>query len=183
MEDSDHLKKGNIANQRFLANIAVCWILTIDPYIGRALCRTPLIGGLAGIQTLVFSSDSVNMEGPILCWYYNTWRWSNQKMSAKRAAALCIFMVLFIPDPCDRVCSSLYHVIVGGGMPSEGQLRITELLTLTMQSVRLLSSTGGAKTKRRNRQHEWNEISSMCCYLLYCPLSSVCTAFVVQWIF
>lgn len=40
------------------------------------------------------------------------------------------------PDPSDRARSSLYQVTVGGGIPREGQRRISELLTLTVQSVR-----------------------------------------------
>lgn len=55
------------ANQRssILRSIIYKHILTVDPYVGRALCRSPLIGGLAGIQTLVLHCDSVNMEAPV----------------------------------------------------------------------------------------------------------------------
>lgn len=37
-----------------------------------------------------------------------------------------------LPDPCDRARSSLYHAMLGRGTPSEGQRRVTELLTLTL---------------------------------------------------
>lgn len=39
-------------------------MVTVDPYIGRALRRPPLIGGPAQIQTLVLPGDPVNMESP-----------------------------------------------------------------------------------------------------------------------
>lgn len=76
---------------------------------------------------------------------------------------LCYMLsfLFFVPDPWDRARSSLYHVMVGVGTPSEGQLRITELLTLTVQSVKLLSSTGGAKTETHKT---W--ITE--CVLVYC---------------
>lgn len=56
-------------------NSTVRQILTIDPYIGRAFCRTPLIGGPARVQALVLPRDSINMEGPIFGWYHDTWGW------------------------------------------------------------------------------------------------------------
>lgn len=66
------------------------------------------------------------------------------------AAAVCMRTLCVLPDPWDRARSSLYHVTVGGGMPSEAQLSLTELLALRVQSVRLLSSTGGSRTERKN---------------------------------
>lgn len=55
--------------------------------------------------------------------------------------------LFFLPDPCVRACWSLYHVTVGGGTPWDGQWRVTELLMLTVQSVKLVSSTGGSRTE------------------------------------
>lgn len=162
MEESYFWEEVNIANQRqrCLKNTTGWQTLTIDPYIGRALCRSPVIGGLARIQTLVLHRDSINMEGPIFWWYHNTWRWEHKLLDTRiQFAPLCFFFFFFLPDPWDRACSSLYHVMVGGGTPSEGQLRITELLTLTVQSVKLLSSTGGSKTERRNT-HTMNSMSA-----------------------
>lgn len=44
--------------------------LTVDPYVGRALCGPPLIGGLARVQALILHRDSINMERPVL-WYHD----------------------------------------------------------------------------------------------------------------
>lgn len=75
MEELYHWEDVNTVNQRHrcFKNTAGWQILTIDPYIGRALCGSPLIGGLARIQALVLPCDTINMEGPIFWWYHNTW--------------------------------------------------------------------------------------------------------------
>lgn len=56
----------------------------------------------------------------------------------------------FLPDPSCRSCSSLYQVMVGGGTPRDGQLRVRDALTLTVQSVRLPSSTGGSRAEKKH---------------------------------
>lgn len=70
-------------------------ILTIDPYIGRALRRPPLIGGLARIQALVLHCDSINVEGPILWWYHNTWRWWCNLLDTRLQLRFACFLVFF----------------------------------------------------------------------------------------
>lgn len=77
-------------------NSTVGQILTIDPYIGRAFCRTPLIGGLARVQALVLPRDSINMEGPIFGWYHNTWGWLKMVLVPRMRLKLhvCAFVAL-----------------------------------------------------------------------------------------
>lgn len=45
---------------------AARWTLTVDPYVGGAFCRTPLIGGLACVQSLVLPCDPINVEAAVL---------------------------------------------------------------------------------------------------------------------
>lgn len=40
--------------------------LTVDPYVGGAFRRTPLIGGLACVQSLVLPRDPIDVEGAVL---------------------------------------------------------------------------------------------------------------------
>lgn len=152
MEETYLWEELNTANHTHF-NSTIWQILTDDPYIGRAFCRTPLIGGLARVQALVLPRDSINMESPIFGWYHNTWGWLKMVLvlGMRLKLHVCVFVALiFLPDPYDRARSSLYHVIVGGGMPLEGQRRISELLMLTVKSVKLWSSTGGSKTGRQS---------------------------------
>lgn len=40
--------------------------LTVDPHVGGAFCRAPLIGGLACVQALVLPCDPIDVEGAVL---------------------------------------------------------------------------------------------------------------------
>lgn len=111
MEETYPSEEVNTANHWGLRSTTVWQILTIDPYISRALCRPPLIGSLASIQTLVLPCDPINMEGPIFWWYHNTWRWSHKELVTRiqpQFACLWFFFhtwplwqSMFILVPCD----------------------------------------------------------------------------------
>lgn len=97
MEELYHWEDVNTVNQRHrcFKNTAGWQILTIDPYIGRALCGSPLIGGLARIQALVLPCDTINMEGPIFWWYHNTWIQWYKVWIQNTATCLCLCLLLF----------------------------------------------------------------------------------------
>lgn len=57
-----------------------------------------------------------------------------------------IYSSFVLPDPAARTRLFLYQVTVGRGTPLVGQRRVTELLTFTVQSVKLLSSAAGSRT-------------------------------------